>query len=71
MGERWFYYKAIVTDKKGYLFHFVFMNNNLQLARDHADMVSRMQNYTVKSVSRLDNETGKKLINEAGIFVAI
>ena len=71
MGERWFYYKAIVADNKGYLFHFVFMNNNLQLARDHAEMVSRMQNYTVKSVSRLDNETGKKLINENGIFIAV
>lgn len=70
MSNRWFYYRAIVNDKQGKKYRFVFMNNNLQLAHDHADMVSRMKDFTVKSVSRLDNDTGKKLINEP-IFVAI
>lgn len=68
MGDRWFYYEAVVVGKAGKLFRFVFMNNNLQLARDHAEMVSRIERKKVISVSRLDKSRGEKLIKQTGIF---
>lgn len=71
MGDRWFHYKAIVSDKDGKLFRFVFMENNISGAQYHADMISRNYGYFVNTVSRLDSETGKKLIAEDGIFIAI
>lgn len=63
MAVRWFYYKATVVNNEGKRFRFVFMNYNKKLALAHARMVSGMYGYGVENISRLDNETGRCLIN--------